>query len=54
VLGRDARELRFLKDHSDNGADLASNTVFFLSEEAEVTLGFVQPGKPTQSRWWAL
>lgn len=33
----------------DNGTEFTSKAMFFWSKEAGVTLGFIQPGKPTQN-----
>ncbi len=33
----------------DNGTEYTSKAMFFWSEETEVRLGFIQPGKPTQN-----
>lgn len=33
----------------DNGTEFTSKTMFFWSKETGVTLGFIQPGKPTQN-----
>ncbi len=33
----------------DNGTEITSMAMFFWSKEATVSLGFIQPGKPTQS-----
>ena len=33
----------------DNGSELTSKAMFFWSEEKQVRLGFIQPGKPTQN-----
>lgn len=33
----------------DNGTEFTSKAMFFWSKETRVTLGFIQPGKPTQN-----
>lgn len=33
----------------DNGTEFTSKAMFFWSQETQVTLGFIQPGKPTQN-----
>lgn len=33
----------------DNGPEFTSKAMFFWSKESRVTLGFIQPGKPTQN-----
>ena len=33
----------------DNGTEFTSKAMFFWSKETGVTLGFIQPGKPTQN-----
>lgn len=33
----------------DNGTEFTSKAMFFWSKEATVSLGFIQPGKPTQN-----
>jgi len=33
----------------DNGTEFTSKAMFFWSKETSVTLGFIQPGKPTQN-----
>jgi len=33
----------------DNGTEFTSKAMFFWSKETTVTLGFIQPGKPTQN-----
>ncbi len=33
----------------DNGTEFTSKAIFFWSKETGVTLGFIQPGKPTQN-----
>jgi putative transposase len=33
----------------DNGTEFTSKAMFFWSKETNVTLGFIQPGKPTQN-----
>lgn len=33
----------------DNGTEFTSKAMFFWSRETGVTLGFIQPGKPTQN-----
>ena len=33
----------------DNGTEFTSKAMFFWSKEIGVTLGFIQPGKPTQN-----
>lgn len=33
----------------DNGTEFTSKAMFFWSKETNITLGFIQPGKPTQN-----
>lgn len=33
----------------DNGTEFTSKAMFFWSKEMNITLGFIQPGKPTQN-----
>jgi len=33
----------------DNGTEFTSKAMFFLSQATKITLGFIQPGKPTQN-----
>lgn len=33
----------------DNGTEFTSKAMFFRSQESDVHLGFIQPGKPTQN-----
>lgn len=33
----------------DNGTEFTSKAMFFWARENKITLGFIQPGKPTQN-----